>query len=825
MNLAWRFLARDWRAGELGILALAITLAVTAISAVAFFGERVKGALVRDSHQLLGGDMLLTADQPWDAGVANDARSRGLTVAASTNFISMARSSDGAQLASVKAVSPEYPLRGRLRIADAPLAADREASGIPPRGTVWIDERLLGALELDVGRTIELGNATFSIGALVTVEPDRGVSFFNIAPRILMHLEDVPATGLIQVGSRVTYQLYVAGPRPVVEAFEASLKPRLVRGQGIQSLANARPEVRAALERAEQFLGLTALLAVILSAVAIGLATRRYVARHLDGYAVMRCLGASHAQLFRTCAGEFIGLALVASMAGCALGFAGQFLIGHWMSEVMRAPLPLPGMAPVAQGLFAGVVLLAGFALPPLLALRNVPALRVIRRDAPAGQVSSVAAYGAALAALGVLLVWQAGSVRLGLTVLGGFAAALAVFGAIAFGLIRGTARLDRLVPMTVRLGLANLRRRGGSSAVQVVALAVGLMAMLMLTFTRADLLDAWRTKTPVDAPNRFLLNIQPDQRAPVIDFFADEKLPVPNVWPMVRGRLMAINDAAIDSGALDDRGKRLVEREFNLSYMERLPAHNRVIAGQWFDEAQLAKGAASIEEGIAKTLGVKLGDTLTWSIGGREVKSPVTSVRKLDWDSMQVNFFVIMTPSLLAESPTSFITSFHLVDAQAASMHRLARQFPNLTIVDMTAILRQALTVMEQVIRAVQFVFLFALGAGLLVLYAALIATQDERVQETAIMRALGASRAQVASSQRMEFLLMGALAGLLAAGGASAVGALLATQVFQLQYAMNLWVWIAGPVAGALLCLWNARAGARAAVRFPPIVALRES
>jgi putative ABC transport system permease protein len=359
---------------------------------------------------------------------------------------------------------------------------------------------------------------------------------------------------------------------------------------------------------------------------------------------------------------------------------------------------------------------------------------------------------------------------------------------------------------------------------VQIVSLAAGLVAILMLTFTRADLIDAWRGKTPADAPNRFVLNIQPDQLASVREFFTEDRLGAPTIYPMVRGRLTAINDKPVDPESFEERSRRLVEREFNLSYLTELPKHNQLAGGRWFGADDLAKGALSIEEGIAKTLGVQLGDRLSWSVAGETFTAPITNVRKLDWDSMQVNFFVIATPKLLEEAPASFITSFHLPEARSSAVNRLSRTFPNLTVVDMTVILRQALNVMEQVIRAVQFVFLFALGAGVLVLYAALLATQGERLQETAVMRALGASRAQVAAAQRVEFLAVGLIAGLLAAAGATAIGAVLADRVFQLSYAMNAWVWLAGPLLGVALAGWNAWTGARAATRQPPIVALRE-
>jgi len=824
--LPLRMLLRDWRAGELRVLALALVIAVASVTSVAFFADRVRQALVSEAQQLIGADALVVSDHPLDASYRDEALRRGLAVADATGFISMSRKGDEAQLAGIKAVSDGYPLRGKLRVATEAGGTDEEARGIPPRGAVWVDERLPAALNAKVGDRIELGEASFVIDRVLTMEPDRGVTFFNIAPRLLMNVADVPATQLIQQGSRVTYTLFVAGERERVDAFEAWVRPRLGRGETLQGLENARPEIRAALDRAQQFLGLTALLAVILAAVAIGLSTRRYTNRHLDGYAVMRCLGASQGQLVRLFAWEFVALGFLACAAGCVAGYGAQAVLGAFLADLVQARLPQPGIVPALQGFATGLVLLLGFALPPLLQLRNVPALRVLRRDVGGPQQRAVAGYAAGLASLGALLLWQAGDVKLAAYVLGGFAAAFAVFAVVSYAALRAAAGLARFGNLSWRYGLANLRRRARANTLQILSLAVGLTAILLLTFTRGDLLETWRAKTPVDAPNRFVLNIQPDQRDAVAAFLRDNGLPAVNIYPMVRGRLMAVNGQPINAEQFEEpRTRRLVEREFTLSYLERLPGHNRVSAGRWFDAGDIAGGALSVEEGIAKTLGVKIGDVLTWQVGGRSFKAPITSLRKLDWDSMQVNFFVITTPALLRDFPASFITSFHVDRTQGQALNRLTAAFPNLTVVDMSAILRQALTVMEQVIRAVQFVFLFALVAGVLVLYAALLATQDERTHEAAVMRALGASRAQVAAAQRAEYLAMGLVAGLLAAAGATGIGFVLSWKVFQFDYHMNPWVWIAGPLAGLVCVGLNAWLGARRALSHPPILALREA
>ena len=825
LRLAWRMLMRDWGAGELRILAIALVIAVASVTSVGFFADRVRQALLKEAHQLLGGDVVLIADHPWAGNVRNEIAARGLRIAESTTLISMARAGERSQLVGIKAVSDAYPLRGKLRNAPGLNIADAEAERGPARGTVWPDERLALALELKPGDRVELGDAVFTVGAILTLEPDRSTTFFNVAPRLLMHRDDVPATGLVQPGSRVWYYLLAAGEPDAARGFEGWVKPQLGRGESLQSLENARPEIRAGLDRAQKFIGLTALLAVILAAVAVSLATRRYTRRHLDGYAVMRCLGATQGQLVRLFAWEFAVLGVLAAAIGCLAGYAAQFVIAAFVAELMLVALPQPTLVPAVQGFLTGLALLLGFALPPLLQLKNVAALRVLRRDVGAPRQNALAAYGVGAAAVGALLVWQAGDAKLGLIVLGGFAAGLAVFGAVGFAALHALASLSGLVGPSWRYGLASLRRRANTNTVQIMALSLGLAAILLLTFTRGDLLSTWRAKTPPDAPNRFIVNIQPDQRAPLEKFFAESGIAAPTTYPMVSGRYVALNGKPVDAEGYQERERRLVEREFNLSFMAERPAHNAQLAGAWFGPAELERGALSVEEGIAKSLGWKLGDTLTWQIAGQTFSAPITGLRKLDWDSMRVNFFVITTPKLLDGFPASYVTSFHLPEGQASFVNRLSQRFPTMTVIDTSAILRQVQSLADKVIRAVQFVFLFALGAGVLVLYAALLATQDERVQEAAVMRALGASRAQVLATQRAEFVALGLLAGLLAAVGATAIGYVIATRGLQFEYHVNHWVWLAGPLLGLACVTLNAWAGARAALSRPPILALREA
>jgi len=821
---ALRMLARDWRAGELRVLAMALVIAVASVTSVAFFADRVGQALVRDAHQLLGADLVLASDHPWKAQVEEDIRAHGLEAAAAVNFISMAFVGDKSQLSGVKAVTVNYPLRGRLRVAAAPGAPDAPAEHGPRKGTVWLEERLVSALGAPVGSRIRLGRAELEVAAVLTLEPERSASFFNIAPRLMMNLDDLAATGLIQTGSRVSYYRYAAGTPQQIRTFESFVKPRLERGQRVDTLETGRPEVRASVERARRFLALTALLAAVLAGVAIALGTRRFVERHLDGCAVMRCLGATQGKLLGLYGAEFALLAAGACATGAVLGYLAQTAIGAALAGLLRSELPPPSLLPAAQGFLVGLVLLLGFALPPLVRLRNVPALRVMRRET-APSTNYYLSYLVGAAAFAGLLVWQAGDPKLGAYVAGGFAAAVLAFFAVAWAVLNllTRPRVVRRFGQRLRYGLTNLRRHARGNAVQVASLALGLTAVLLLSFTRNDLIEAWRRSAPPDAPNRFLLGVQSDQLKDMQAFFAAHKLAAPDLYPMVRGRLTAVNGKPVSEADFsEERAKRLVEREFNLSYMDQLPSHNALAAGRWLD----ARGKElSVEEGIAERLGWKLGDELTFSVGGDAFTARITSLRRLRWDSMKINFFVIAPPALLADFPTSFVSAFRVQPGQEQALNELAARFPNVTLVDIAAAVRQAQEVIDQLIAAVQFIFLFALGAGMLVLYSALVATEDERRREAAVMRVFGASRAQVTGAQRIEFLAMGAVAGILAALGAAAIGQLLARRVFELDLPPSAALWIAGPLAGIALFSLNAWLSSRKVLRASPALTLRES
>lgn len=823
VRLSWRMLRREWRAGELYALTLALVIAVGGVTAVGFFTDRVSQALSGEASQLLGADLALVSDHEMASDFRLEAERRGLDSASVLTFPSMIVSPTGNQLAEVKAVEGGYPLRGVLRLKSP--QGERPAPGIPRAGTVWLDERLLDQLSLTTGDHIELGVAHLQVAGIIAFEPDRSGGLFSIAPRLMMNLADLPATRLVQPGSRITYRLLLAGEAKAIVAYRTWVTPRLGRGERLEGVSDARPEIRAALERGGKFLGLAALTSVILAAVAIVLSARRFLERHLDGCAVMRCVGATQGQVFRLYLYQFLWLGFMASLAGCLLGFGAQWVLARQLGSLVANSLPPSSLVPLAQGLLTGMATLLGFALPFLQRLQKVPAIWVLRRELGMPGRFNLIGFLAGAAVLVGLLLWQAGEIKLGLYVLAGLVAVVALALLLAYGLIHLLGPLRHGTRAAWRHGLASVVRRRHLSAGQVVGLGLGLTALLLLTLVRGDLLRSWQTTLPMDAPNRFIINIQPDQVPVLRAFFSARGMAEPAMSPMVRGRLVAINGHAINGVDFpDDRAKRLVEREFNLSWAEHKASDNQIVAGRWWGGKSGSKAELSVEEGIAKTLNIHLGDTLSYQVAGRQFDARVTSLRKVDWDSFRVNFFVIASPGQLEQFPASYITALYLPAGGGHVLNDMVKAFPNLTVIDVAALMGQVRSMMERVAAAVEFVFLFTLSAGVMALYAAIAATREERVYEAAVMRTLGASRKQLALSQLAEFAVIGLLAGTVAALSATSMGYALATRVFHLPYHFNPWLWVVALVAGSVGVTLAGWLGTRGVLRQPPLQILRQ-
>jgi putative ABC transport system permease protein len=840
--IAWRQTLRDLRAGELRLLAVAVVLAVAALTAVGFFADRLSSGLQRDARQLLGGDAVVASDKPAAPELVAKARELGLASARTVEFPSMGRAADAqggaTRLVSVKAVTPGYPLRGRMQVREAADGPTRITDDTPAPGTVWVDAALLDALALKLGDPLLLGDATLKITRVLVIEPDRGAGFMAFAPRVLMAEADLPATALIQPASRVTYRFAVAAPsdslrtrgageeavREFVQHAEERIKTVPLRGTRVDSFAGGRPEMRQTLDRAERFLNLVALLSALLAAVAVGIAARDFAQRHLDDCAMLRVLGLAQWRIAGAYALEFGLVGVVASAVGVAIGFAVHFVFVLLLAGLLDAQLPPAGAWPALFGLGVGLTLLAAFGLPPVLQLARVPPLRVIRRDVGALNAGSVLVLAAGTAGFVALLMAVSADTKLGLIAVGGFAGAVALFALLGWLAVKGLQRAvpEARAPRWLVLATRQVAARPAFAVLQISALAVGLLALVLLVLLRTDLIASWRKATPPDAPNRFVINVQPEQGEAFRRTLEEAGVQRYDWYPMMRGRLVSINErnvSAADYG--DERAARLVEREFNLSHSAVLPPHNPVSQGQWqADEPQ----AISIEEGLAQTLALKLGDRLTFEIGGQRISARITSLRKVDWGSFRVNFFALFPAREMPGLPVSYISAFR-APAVAGFDNALARAFPNITNVDVSASISQVQRVLDQVIRAIEFLFGFTLAAGLVVLFAAVSATREARAREFAVMRAMGAGARLLRQVQRAELLGVGALAGTLAALAALAVGWLLAKYAFEFNWTPTPWVPLAGAAAGAVLALAAGWWGLREVLGRPVLETLRRA
>ena len=841
IKLGWRTLWRDLRAGELRLLIVAVTLAVAALTAVGFFADRLKGGLQRDARQLLGGDAVLRSDEATPAVFIAKAKALGLKAAVSVSFPTMARATDAdggaSKLAAFKAVPLGYPLRGNLVVSDTNGGNAKLTRDIPAPGTAWVDASLLDALGLKIGQTLLMGDASFKVTRIITQEPDRGAGFISFSPRAMINEVDVAATRLIQPASRTNYRFAVAGEDKAVAEYVtwATLEIKKpyeasgIRGVRLESLESGSPEMRQTLDRAEKFLNLVALLAALLSAVAVAIVARGFAAKHLDDCAMLRVLGQPQRTIALAYAFEFVLVGLFASALGVAIGFAVHYGFVLLLAGLVETSLPAATLWPVAFGMGMGLTLLLAFGLPPVLQLASVPPLRVIRRDVGSLKPASIAVLGVGMLGFAALLVAASSDLKLGLIAVGGFAGAVLLFAAASYAavkLLRASVNED-IAPRWLVLATRQLSARPAYAVVQTSALAVGLLALMLLVLLRTDLVDSWRKATPPDAPNRFIINIQPEQGEAFKKALSDGGVAQYDWYPMIRGRLVAVNGKPVaPDDYVDDRAKRLVDREFNLSNAAEQPAHNKTVAGQWTVEE---KGAISVEEGIAKTLGLKMGDSLGFDIGGQITNVKITSLRKVDWGSMRVNFFVMFPVANVADVPVSYISAFKAPPVSGNGSqsfdNQLVKAFPNITSIDTTSTLAQVQRVLDQVIRAVEFLFGFTLAAGLVVLFAAITATREERAKEFAIMRAVGARSSLLRQVQRAELAGVGLLAGFLASVVALAVGWGLARYVFDFAWTGSWTVPLFGSLAGAALALAAGWWGLRSVLNTPVVETLRKA
>lgn len=824
LRLALLALLRDGKSGELRVLMLALLVAVSALTAVGFFTSRVSLAVDQQAGEVLAADLRLQSRSPIEREYFDLAKAAGLATAEVSTFPSVVLKGSDSALTAIRAASPNYPLRGRLKVADVPFGPAREVTTLPGPGEAWLEPRLFGQLDARVGDRIRVGQTELRIAKVLDYRPDQGSQFVDLAPTLLMRLEDVPATKLTQEGSRINYAALFAGATPAVAQFKEQLTARKRPGQRIVDVEEASPQIRSAVDRAGRFLNLAALVTILLAAIAVAIAARRYVARHLDTVALMKSMGASQRLVLSISVLQLLAIAIVAGVTGALIGYAAQEGIAFLLRDLVRGELPRPALSAGWLGLMTSIFILIGFALPPLLQLRKVPPARVLRHNLEPPPLRYAVVYGTAIAALAALLYWLVRDPKLLGYVAVATLATFVVLIAAGWVLVKSLGTLRGSVGVSWRYGMANIARRGRDSVIQIVAFGLGLMVLLLLAVVRNDLMHQWRASLPENAPNHFMINIRPDQTAAIGEFFAKRALPPPELVPMIRARLTQINGTPVAQlNKSNERAKDFLEREANLTWAQAMQKDNKLVAGEWWRPDDGGGPRVSVEIELAQSLGLNIGDDLTYDIAGEIVDAKVTSFREVQWDSFRPNFFMVFSPGTLDDTSGTYITSVHIAREQRGILLDFTRQFPEVTAIDLDAILTQVRGVMDKASLAVQYVFAFTLLAGITVLLAAIQSTRDERRYESAMLRTLGASRRVVLQGVAAEFTTLGLLSGTLAAIGATAAGYFLATRLFNLDYTFSFAVWGIGLAAGALLVGISGTLATRSVVNHPPVATLR--
>lgn len=825
LNLATRQLLRDARAGELRVLFFALLVAVAASTAIGYFGARLNGAMLLRATEFLGADLVVEGSSPAKPEQIQAGEALKLDHAQIVVFSTVIATDAGIQLSSIKAVDGAYPLRGELKSADD-LYQPEEVSRGPAPGEAWAESRLFPAVDLKVGDDIDVGSKTLKLTRVLTYEPDRAGNFYSLTPRVMINMADLQATGVVQPGSRVSYREMWSGPPQALAAYRKAIEPGLAPHQEIKDARDGSQQIGGALGKAERYLNMASLVAVLLAGVAVALSAARFAVRRFDASALMRCLGLSRNEALILFSLQLAMLGLLAALSGALLGWLAQLALFGLLHDLLPATVPAGGVMPALAGIGTGLVALAGFALPPLAALGRVPPLRVLRRDMLPIPASSWLVYGAALLALG-LIMWRL-SLDLVLTfaLLGGGVIAAVVLGGLLLLTLKSLRRLLAGASLPWRLGLGQLLRYPLAAAGQSLAFGLILLSMGLIALLRGELLDTWQNQLPKDAPNYFVLNVLPDQKDAFSQQISKLSPHAAPLYPVVPGRLMNINDEPVNNFVTkDSRGENATRRDLNLTWAATMPEGNTLTAGNWWpaNGETSATPGVSVETKLAESLQIKLGDRLNFMVGGLSRDAVVTSLRDVNWDTFQPNFFIIFQPGTLQDLPTTYMTSFYLPAGNDKQIVELSRTFPAISILGVEALLAQVRSILDQVTLAVQFVLLFVLAAGIAVLFSGLQATLDERIRQGALVRALGAERALLIKARRIEFGLLGAVSGLLAALGCELVTFALYRYAFDLEWAPHAWLLLL-PVIGALLVGGAGVFGTRRALNFSPLTVLRD-
>ena len=831
---ARKLLLRDWRGGELSILLAALVLAVGVVVGISAFVSSLQSALESESRRFLAADQAVSSRSAIPEVWRQKAEDEGLQTASLVGFPSMVMNNrDSMYLASVKAVAAPYPLRGELKYSQAPYDPAIPAVGLPLPGEVWLAPRLFALLDVSVGDSVWVGEAELTVSGAIRAEPDSTAALFGYGPRLLMNLKDLPATEVIQPGSRVNYRLLLKGSDDTLKPFVAWLEPQLVQGQRLLGLDDGQPGVGRTLERARAFLLLAGSLGVVLAAAAIALAARRFSERHTDYVAVMKSLGASSGMINRLYGTSLALMGLVAGVLGCLTGWGIQGLFFTVFAEQLGVTPGPMGVLPFVIGGMTALVCLLFFAWPPLARLALVSPLRVLRREEDASSAQKPQDYMLGMAAMTGLMWWYSSDLLLTASVVGGLLVTVGVGFLAAKGLLSIGRGLGSQAGSVWRLAMSGLLRRGNANALQMVIFAVAIMLMLVLVMIRTSLISQWQAQLPPGTPNHFLLNIAAEQRESLAQQLDALGIASEPLYPMTRGRVMAVNGAVLAEDRSETGESRGRQREANFTYAAVLPEATEVVDGQWWGEEagqqvspqQVSFQEVSLEERFAESVGAEVGDTLTFRIGADSFDAKVSSIRRADWQSMKPNFFVIFPPEVLNNFPKMYLTSFFLESDNKGALNPLVRAFPTVTVIELDIVIDEIRGIVDRVGQAIELVLAVILLAGALVLVAGVQSSVDVRLRESALLRALGARRGLLLGALAIEFSVLGLFAGLLAIIGAEAAAWGLQTQALDLAYEPTIWLWPLGVMAGVVIIGSVGVFSCRRAVNVPPLVVLREA
>lgn len=812
--MTWRLFWRELRAGEFSLLIAALILAVTATTTLSFFTHTLAQAINQQAARLLAADVVVVSSRPLRDDWPKLAQQHHLQTSQTIEFATVAQQGDNFQLSSIKAVTDNYPLRGTL------TTQPKMTTPIPTQGTVWVEERLLNLLNTQLGQSITLGEAQFTITATIAVDADMGGSFSAFSPKIIINAADVAKTNVIQQGSRVNYRFLVAGKSNSVTQFSQQAKDQLNDYERLRDIHSANKQLSKPIINANSYLSLASIASVLLAGVAITLAAQRFSQRHFDSFALMRCLGYSRQQLIKLYASQLIAITVLAMLIGSSLGFIFSLVLFKVLAQFLPVTdLSFDFIQPLITGLCTALLTLIGFALPAFLRLAQVSPLRVMRRELTPVSLSMLTSTALAFGALFILLSIETANIKLtAIVLIAGLLLSL-LLGAFCWWLLLRLRRSKH--PHILSQTFANLSRQPQQTVGQILALALGFTAVLLVMVLRSDLFQQWQTDLPPNTPNHFAVTIPAEQKDSLQKQLQQHQWSSTDFYPVVRGRLVAINGEATKSQQKDeDKQDNSLNRELNLTWTNKLPANNDIVSGQWLTGQQ---AEVSVEKDLAERLKLKLGDTLSFQMAEGKVDVKVTSLRTVDWDSFQPNFFFIFPEQVLKNYPASYLTSFYVPPTEKAKMADIIRQYPTIIFIDIAATLNEAQKLLAQLSQGILVILVFVVLAGCLVLIASLAASFDSRLHESALLRALGAKRQQLQWRTGAELLVLGTWAGLLAVLLTEIMTALMSIFLLDGKVHIHAWLWLT-PLASAALVLMIGLWLLRKTWQISPMVVLKE-